>query len=173
MSISPPISPVSPTSPTASTSTSQPILAPEIEQTLARLSAYRNVRGVMILSRRSRHAPPLAHEGSAPGHGPSQGAAAQEGVGTGQGVAGILSSTGSVFEGESGKRYAQAVEGIVSAAAIGLDDCDPGVSLLCHRGTGSSEVGCWQSRDADSSSTGRAQIDAHTDETARTDHYAR
>ncbi|KLT42188.1 hypothetical protein CC85DRAFT_246253 [Cutaneotrichosporon oleaginosum] len=65
---------------------------PEIEATLSRLSAYRNVRGVMILAR---------------------------GAGCG-----IVQSSGAVFEGDSGRRYAGALEGVVAATAgaVGADE---------------------------------------------------
>lgn len=80
----------------------------------------------MILSRRAAIELQLPSQPNGAGvTGGDQGASAQGG-----GVAGILSSTGSVFEGESGRRYARAVEGIVSAAAVGLNECDAGVSLL-------------------------------------------
>ena len=78
----------------------------------------------MILSRR---APVDVSSSSSQGVTASQGQDSRAGA---AGVAGILSSTGSVFEGESGKRYARAVEGIVVAAATGLADCDAGVSTI-------------------------------------------
>jgi dynein light chain roadblock-type len=73
---------------------------PEIEATLSRLSAYRNVRGVMILAR-------------------------------GSSGAGIVQSTGAVFEGESGRRYAGALEGVVAATAGAVGSVDEGVSWRC------------------------------------------
>lgn len=81
---------------------SPPTLAPpppEIEATLQRLSAYRNVRGVMILAR-------------------------------GAGGSGIVQSTGAVFEGESGRRYAGALENVVTATAAAVGAVDEGVSFL-------------------------------------------
>ncbi|RSH77840.1 uncharacterized protein EHS24_002900 [Apiotrichum porosum] len=80
---------------------------PEIEATLQRLSAYRNVRGVMILARSSGQA------ANAPTHPAS----------------GILQSTGAVFEGESGRRYAGALEAVVNATAGAVSACDEGVSV--------------------------------------------
>ncbi|CAK9786239.1 unnamed protein product [Cutaneotrichosporon oleaginosum] len=68
---------------------------PEIEATLSRLSAYRNVRGVMILAR---------------------------GAGCG-----IVQSSGAVFEGDSGRRYAGALEGVVAATAGAVGAVDEGV----------------------------------------------
>lgn len=78
-------------------------LPPEIEATLSRLSSYRSVRGVMILSRTA-------------------------GAGAGGGLGGIVQCTGSIFEEESGKKYATMVEGLVEAAAKGVAECDQGVS---------------------------------------------
>lgn len=74
---------------------------PEIESTLSRLSAYRNVRGVMVLARSS----------GAPGSG------------------GIVQSTGAVFEGESGRRYAGSLEAVVNATAGAVATVDEGVSV--------------------------------------------
>lgn len=74
---------------------------PEIESTLQRLSAYRNVRGVMILARGS----------------------------SGNGSGGIVQSTGSVFEGEGGRRYAGALEAVVAATAGAVAAVDEGVSV--------------------------------------------
>lgn len=101
-----------------------------IDQTLSRLSAYRNVRGVMVLSRRvaasaaagsagdTENASTSTHTSTPPTNG-------AEGTG---GIAGIVQSTGSVFEGDGGRRYAKAVEGIVLAVTRGMDECDAGVS---------------------------------------------
>jgi dynein light chain roadblock-type len=80
-------------------------IPPEIESTLSRLSAYRAVKGVMILSRTSTSAD----------------------VGPG---GGIVQCTGSIFEGEGGQRYARLVEGLVSGATRGVGECDEGVSHL-------------------------------------------
>lgn len=73
---------------------------PEIEQALARISSYRNVRGVMILLRE-----PL----------------------------GIVKSSGAVFDGEAGRVYAKAVEGIVVTTARAVAECEEGVSLPCFK----------------------------------------
>ena len=79
---------------------------PEIEATLSRLSAYRNVRGVMILSRRS-----APNGGASPSIGGS-----------------LIQSTGAVFEGEGGRKYAKALEGVVAGVAVAVGKCDEGVS---------------------------------------------
>ena len=81
------------------------VIPPEIESTLSRLSAYRAVKGVMILSRTSTD------------------------VDVGPG-GGIVQCTGSIFEGEGGQRYAKLVEGLVAGAARGVGECDEGVSPL-------------------------------------------
>lgn len=60
----------------------------EVEQTIARLSAHKTVRGVMICSR----------------EGP------------------IIRQSGSVFEGEQGKKYAAVVKKMVDACKTGLDE---------------------------------------------------
>ncbi|KAL7421135.1 N(alpha)-acetyltransferase 38, NatC auxiliary [Cryptotrichosporon argae] len=75
---------------------------PEVESTLARLAAYRNVRGVMILAR-------SAVSGGAAGAG-----------------GGIVQGVGAVFEGEGGRRYAAAVEKVVGVAAGAIGECDAG-----------------------------------------------
>jgi len=84
------------------------IIPPEIESTLSRLSAYRAVKGVMILSR----SPIVSSSTSTPESG-----------------GGIVQCTGSIFEGEGGQRYARLVEGLVSGATKGVGECDEGVSL--------------------------------------------
>ena len=84
---------------TSSNNTPQPPIPSEVKATLSRLSAYRNVRGVMILSRR-----------------PVTG-----------GQRGIVQSSGAVFEGEGGRRYAQALEGVVDGVARAVGECDEGV----------------------------------------------
>jgi len=61
---------------------------PEVEQTIARLSAHKTVRGVMICSR----------------DGP------------------IIRQSGSIFEGESGKKYAAAVKKIIDVCKAGLEE---------------------------------------------------
>jgi len=81
------------------------VIPPEIESTLSRLSAYRAVKGVMILSRTST--------------------STDNGLG-----GGIVQCTGSIFEGEGGQRYARLVEGLVSSATRGVGECDEGVSPL-------------------------------------------
>lgn len=107
---------------TTTTDSATPAQAQEqIDQTLSRLSAYRNVRGVMVLSRRAA----LGPSNSDGDHAHTHGAGDCGGIG---GIAGIVQSTGSVFEGDGGKRYAKAVEGIVLAVTRGMDDCDAGVS---------------------------------------------
>ncbi|WVO23384.1 uncharacterized protein IAS62_004736 [Cryptococcus decagattii] len=74
---------------------------PEIGATLARLSAYRNVRGVRVLT----HAHPTANTSNTPGTA-------------------ILQTTGTVFEGDGGKKYASAVESIVEGVINALKECD-------------------------------------------------
>jgi len=81
------------------------VIPPEIESTLSRLSAYRAVKGVMILARTST--------------------STDHGLG-----GGIVQCTGSIFEGEGGQRYAKLVEGLVGGATRGVGDCDEGVSPL-------------------------------------------
>ncbi|RSH95197.1 hypothetical protein EHS25_000283 [Saitozyma podzolica] len=96
---------------------------PEIESTLSRLSAYRNVRGVMILTRRpspSISAPSDTSSTTAAGAGASS-------------IGGIIHFTGSVFEGEGGKRYAKAVEGVVASTARAVNECDEGDELKFMR----------------------------------------
>ena len=73
---------------------------PEIESTLARLSAYRNVRGVMILSRST---------------------------GDTDVTGGIIQHTGSIFEGEKGRTYARVVEGLVKSVSSAVTEVDEGV----------------------------------------------
>lgn len=82
------------------------IIPPEIESTLSRLSAYRAVKGVMILSRS-----PITSTSELGGGG-------------------IVQCTGSIFEGEGGQKYARLVEGLVSGATKGVAECDEGVSPL-------------------------------------------
>ena len=89
------------------------VTPPEIEATLSRLAAYRNVRGVMILSRSH----PAAASSSA-----SAGQAASTLV-----PDGIVQSTGAVFEGESGKTYAAALHSVVEGVTRAVGECDPGV----------------------------------------------
>ena len=40
----------------------------------------------------------------------------------------IIKASGAVFEGEAGKKYAKAVQAIVSATAKGIAECEEGVS---------------------------------------------
>ncbi|WWC98088.1 hypothetical protein V866_004979 [Kwoniella sp. B9012] len=94
---------------------------PEIESTLSRLSAYRNVRGVMILSRSSSTS--MQPNGSTSENNGS----------TGPGIGGIIQTTGNAFEGESGKRYARAVEEIVLRVGKALNDCEQGDELKFMR----------------------------------------
>ena len=111
--LSSPLSATFPSHPLAgATSSASPSASPEIESTLSRLSAYRNVRGVMILSR--------PYTPSAPSSGTAN---AQPSP-----VGGIVQSTGSVFEGESGKMYARAVEGVVLSVSRAVSEVDEGVS---------------------------------------------
>jgi hypothetical protein len=42
---------------------------------------------------------------------------------------GIVQSTGTVFDGEGGKKYAKALEGVVEVVSKGIVECDEGV---CH-----------------------------------------
>lgn len=91
--------------PVSPTTTSPPAVPPpEVEAAISRLSGYRNVRGVMVLAR---------------------GGSASTG--------GILQSSGAVFDGDSGKRYAGALEFVVNATAGAVDACDEGV---CDKGYG-------------------------------------
>ena len=85
---------------------------PEIEATLSRLSAYRNVRGVMILSRVRGSGENTGTEG------------------------GIVQSSGAVFDGESGKKYAKGVEGIVESVGSAVAACENGVSQWVSLGGG-------------------------------------
>lgn len=94
---------------------------PEIESTLSRLSAYRNVRGVMILTRRPTPSRSATHADASTTTAVAAGASS---------IGGIIHSTGSVFEGEGGKRYAKAVEGVVASTARAVSECDEGVSGL-------------------------------------------
>ncbi|WOO84923.1 Dynein light chain roadblock-type 2 [Vanrija pseudolonga] len=94
-----------PSSPPLSSTAPRAPPPPEIESTLSRLSAYRNVRGVMVLARSS----------GAPGSG------------------GIVQSTGAVFEGESGRRYAGSLEAVVNATAGAVATVDEGDELKLMR----------------------------------------
>lgn len=89
------------------------VAPPEIEHTLSRLSGYRNVRGVMVIARRGVST-------SADASGPEKGQP--------NGTSGIVQSTGSVFEGESGLKYASELERLVANVAKAVDSCDSGVS---------------------------------------------
>ncbi|OWT40634.1 dynein light chain roadblock-type [Cryptococcus neoformans] len=75
--------------------------APEVETTLARLSTYRNVRGVMVLTR-TRHTADTSNTSDTA----------------------VLQTTGTVFEDDGGKRYASAVESIVGGVTKALKECD-------------------------------------------------
>ena len=130
---------------------------PEIESTLSRLSAYRSVRGVMILSR----APPPTSSSTT---GSSSAGAA--GSTTAQGLGGIVQCTGSIFEEESGQRYATMVEGLVAVAAKGVGERDQGVSSPLH----SDSVYC--AARLKLIILGRTEDDAYTNETTRIDHNA-
>ncbi|WVR08960.1 hypothetical protein IAU60_006019 [Kwoniella sp. DSM 27419] len=113
------------THPSLQTQTAPP---PEIESTLARLSAYRNVRGVMILSRQA----PVTVT-SAASDGLDESKEALSGDSAGASLGGIVQSTGSAFEGEGGRKYASAVEGIVASVSRAVGDVDPGDELKLMR----------------------------------------
>lgn len=110
------------TSPTQDNQSASPVIdvaaPPEIEHTLSRLSGYRNVHGVMVIARRG--ASTAADASSA-----DKGQAA--------GISGIVQSTGSVFEGESGLKYASELERLVASVAKAVDTCDSGVSRSFQR----------------------------------------
>lgn len=95
---------------------------PEIEATLSRLSAYRNVRGVMIISRSTA-------SGSS---------------------GGVVQSTGSVFEGGGGKKYARVVEGLASSVGAAVAEVHEGVSCLPSCCFHPRQLSCcpWASNDA-------------------------
>jgi dynein light chain roadblock-type len=133
---------------------------PEIEATLSRLSAYRNVRGVMILSRRPQSA------STAPGALMGVGSAA----GTGGG-GGIIQSTGSVFEGEGGRKYAKALEGVVNSVARAVEECDQGVRAA--QSTAHCRCLCSKMRKyTHTLLAGRAQVHADTNEASRAHHHS-
>lgn len=87
-------------------------MSPELEQTLALLSSHRSVLGYILISR----SPPGPH------HAPS-----------------IIRSSGVIFEGEQGKKYASVIARIVQSVQSGLEevqgDADPVrlILLLSHR----------------------------------------
>ncbi|WVF65433.1 hypothetical protein IAT40_000160 [Kwoniella sp. CBS 6097] len=115
----------------ASASAPAPALAappPEIESTLSRLSAYRNVRGVMVLSRAS--SPSTSQPQTNGSNHPSSSASISAGA---AGGGGIIQTTGSVFEGDGGRKYAKAVEGIVSSVSKAIGDCEEGDELKFMR----------------------------------------
>ena len=95
--------------------------SPEIEQTLSRLSAYRNVKGVMVLARRPASVASTVANGGTVSSAPL----GQSSTTTGPS---IIQSSGSVFEGETGRNYARILEGVVGNVARGIADCDEGVS---------------------------------------------
>ncbi|ODO01340.1 hypothetical protein I350_06159 [Cryptococcus amylolentus CBS 6273] len=86
---------------------------PEVEATLSRLSQYRNVRGVMVLAR--SHIVGDTPHPSRPGD------------------AGIVQTTGTVFEGEGGAKYAGAVEMIVLSTGAAIAECEEGDELRLMR----------------------------------------
>lgn len=93
------------------TSTVDVVVPAEVENTLNRLSAYRHVRGVMILARSQASTPASSNnDPNIPATG------------------GIIQFTGNVFEGDSGKKYAHALEGVVGTVAQAITDCEEGVS---------------------------------------------
>ncbi|WWC63920.1 uncharacterized protein I303_106525 [Kwoniella dejecticola CBS 10117] len=122
---------------------------PEIESTLSRLSAYRNVRGVMVLSRSSLASTSTTPSSSASASNASSTSTvhAASTVGSGVGlmpngidsnldhtsVGGIIQTTGTIFEGESGAKYAKAVEAIVGGVSKALNDCEAGDELRFMR----------------------------------------
>ncbi|WWD21380.1 hypothetical protein CI109_105865 [Kwoniella shandongensis] len=102
---------------------------PEIDATLSRLSGYRNVRGVMILTR-----PPPSPLPTSSSSSSSNTTAPPTTASTGGGVnGGIVQSTGTVFEGESGRKYAKAVESVVLSVTKAVGDCDEGDELKLMR----------------------------------------
>ncbi|WVQ93106.1 hypothetical protein IAU59_000170 [Kwoniella sp. CBS 9459] len=101
---------------------------PEIESTLSRLSAYRNVRGVMVLSRASPSSSSLSHS-TQPEVDGAQSLSTTAASSAGAVGGGIIQTTGSVFEGEGGRRYAKAVEGIVSNVSKAIGECEAGDEL--------------------------------------------
>lgn len=116
-------------------------IPPEIESTLSRLSAYRSVKGVMVLSR-------TPSPSSATGQGSSA-------TGSGAGLGGIVQCTGSIFEEQSGQRYATMVEALVATAAKGVGESDQGVSSPTP----------FQKGDLQLMVIGRIEDDAYTNET--------
>ncbi|WVW79484.1 hypothetical protein I302_101453 [Kwoniella bestiolae CBS 10118] len=102
---------------------------PEIESTLSRLSSYRNVRGVMILSRSSPSTSSV-HTNSSQNQNQNQ----NENTGVGNtGVGGIIQTSGNAFDGESGRKYAKAVEDIVNGVGKALTACEDGDELRFMR----------------------------------------
>ena len=93
---------------TQSTSSAAPPLVtpPELESTLAMLSSHRTVLGYLLLTR------PSPSSTSATSSLPSHSFASVR----------IIRSSGVVFEGESGKRYAGAIGRIVDTVTRGLAD---------------------------------------------------
>jgi dynein light chain roadblock-type len=77
------------------------------------------VRGVMILARASAATSSSGSSGS-----------------LGSSGSGIVQSTGAVFEGEGGRRYAGALEAVVNATAGAVAACDEGVSEVMRGGGG-------------------------------------
>ena len=106
--------PGAPPSSTAQSSNAAPALVtpPELESTLAMLSSHRTVLGYLLLSRPSSSS---ASTSTSQGHSHSHSIPSFESVR-------IIRSSGVVFEGESGKRYAGAVGRIVDAVTRGLAD---------------------------------------------------
>ncbi|ODN75616.1 dynein light chain roadblock-type [Cryptococcus wingfieldii CBS 7118] len=90
---------------------------PEVEATLSRLSQYRNVRGVMVLARAH-----IVGDTPHPHPHPSR-----------SGDAGIVQTTGTVFEGEGGAKYAGAVERIVLSTGAAIAECEEGDELRLMR----------------------------------------
>jgi dynein light chain roadblock-type len=124
---------------------------PHIEATLAQISSYRNVRGVMILSRTQVQSAAVSEQ--AGGH-----------------IGGVVHSTGSVFDGEGGRRYARTVETLVGNVSRAVGDCEEGVSKsIAHWGA---IPLCLDDR-LTYPLLGRAEVHAHTDKAPRAAHHAR
>ncbi|TYJ52356.1 hypothetical protein B9479_007050 [Cryptococcus floricola] len=96
---------------------------PEVESTLSRLAQYRNVRGVMVLARSHSHSHIVADTPHPHPH-PSR---------PGSGDGGIVQTTGTVFEGEGGEKYAGAVERIVRSTGGAVAECEEGDELRLMR----------------------------------------
>lgn len=108
-------------SPTAS----QPPLPEDVTTTISRLSAYKNVHGVLILSRSGgliRAEGPAFEDGDDDADGEEEG----DSGGVIGGAKEVREGTG-VREGQ-GSKYARVVAGIVDAVRSGLEEIDDSVS---------------------------------------------